>query len=296
MSSTTQKLLKVLHLTFAGISLGGLAATLVLLLLKLNNTDLTYLANLDYAIYTLNNKVILYSVYGSILTTLIFALYTNWGFIKYHWIIIKWVLIALLAIVFIWMFIPAINGMASLSDAGLHKTDSNYEYLRYLDSAIKYNIVVLVIYILLFFTSTLKPFSKRKRDIISNRKRARWIVGVIILIGITFNIMGTVSLSKLRNLEIKDTDISTLPDGTYTGKYLGGGGPYTAIVSIVDHKIVDVQLSAERESKYVNFATPVLNRIVVQQNANVDAITGATTTSKCFMKAVENALVIQSTN
>jgi len=27
------------------------------------------------------------------------------------------------------------------------------------------------------------------------------------------------------------------------------------------------------------------------QNANVDAITGATTTSKCLMKAVENAFV-----
>jgi len=290
MNTTAQKILKIFHLTFAGISLGGMAATLLLLLIKLNNPNFTYLSEVDYIIYILNNNVTIYSVYGTIVTTLIFALYTNWGFIKYHWVIIKWALLILLAIVFIWMFIPTINGMASLSDAGLHQSDTNIEYLSLLSNAVKYNVIVFVIYITLYFVSTIKPFGKRNKDIVSNRKRARLIVGIIVIIAIGFNIMGTVSLNKLRNMTIANSDPSSISNGVYVGKYYGGGGPYTAKVTVSDNRIIEVELRSERESKYVRYALPVSNRIIAKQNANVDAITGATTTSKCFMKAVEQAL------
>lgn len=52
-------------------------------------------------------------------------------------------------------------------------------------------------------------------------------------------------------------------------------------------KVPDLQ---NRKSHYARFAEGVFPRIMKKQKANVDTITAATTTSKCLMKAVENAL------
>jgi len=40
----------------------------------------------------------------------------------------------------------------------------------------------------------------------------------------------------------------------------------------------------------VTYAEGVFTKIVKQQKVDVDVVTGATTTSKAFMKAAENAL------
>ena len=92
-------------------------------------------------------------------------------------------------------------------------------------------------------------------------------------------------------MEIEDTDLSALPDGSYHGQFKGGGGIYEATVSISEHKILSIDQTSSRESKYIRFSKPTVQRIIEHQNANVDAITGATTTSKCIMKAVEDALL-----
>ncbi len=54
--------------------------------------------------------------------------------------------------------------------------------------------------------------------------------------------------------------------------------------------MTSIESKNDRDSKYEIYSRPVTDRILENQNANVDGITGATTTSKCIMKAVENAL------
>ena len=61
-------------------------------------------------------------------------------------------------------------------------------------------------------------------------------------------------------------------------------------IEINNHVISHVNLKTERKSSYIDYARPVTGRIVEKQKLDVDAITGATTTSKCIMKAAENAL------
>ncbi|MDD3240531.1 MAG: FMN-binding protein, partial [Lachnospira sp.] len=61
-------------------------------------------------------------------------------------------------------------------------------------------------------------------------------------------------------------------------------------VKVENHKITELKDMAPRDSIYVTYATGVFRKIINQQTPDVDAITGATTTSKAFMKAVENAL------
>lgn len=86
------------------------------------------------------------------------------------------------------------------------------------------------------------------------------------------------------------TDLSKLHDGTYHGESVFGGFTYKVDIIVVNHSITDIKIISNRKVSYARFAEGVMPRILKAQNANVDAITGATTTSKALMKAVENAL------
>jgi uncharacterized protein with FMN-binding domain len=61
-------------------------------------------------------------------------------------------------------------------------------------------------------------------------------------------------------------------------------------VEVFDGRITDIAEIGGRHSVYVDYAQGVFSKIIRDQTANTDAITGATTTSKAYMKAVEDAL------
>jgi uncharacterized protein with FMN-binding domain len=61
-------------------------------------------------------------------------------------------------------------------------------------------------------------------------------------------------------------------------------------VEVKGNKIITITGVDNRKSPYVTYAEGVFRKIVREQRIDVDAVTGATTTSKAFMKAVENAL------
>lgn len=289
LSTSGQKILKGIHLTLAGITLGGLLSMFALFLLKMFNPEMDQYP-LDKSIYFLNNSVVYYSIMGNILTALTFALYTKWGFFKFDWIVAKWGLLLVLAVVFMVWYIPVINGMTSLSDSGLYLGDSAETYQDLVSKGFFRSFVLVALFITIFFVSTLKPWGKRKEDLVSNMRRLRRMLITLTVIFIGFGIMSNVNLNKLRNMPIEDTDLSEIKDGLYEGSFVGGGGNYEVEVLIKEGKITSIKSHNDRLSRYEIYARPVTDRIVEKQNANVDGITGATTTSKCVMKAVENAL------
>jgi uncharacterized protein with FMN-binding domain len=110
------------------------------------------------------------------------------------------------------------------------------------------------------------------------------------VLSVGFGIMGSINLNRLRSMEINNPDLMKIDDGIYKGEFNDGAGIYTVEVDVNNHRISQVTMETERKSVYVNYARPITDRIVKKQTVNVDAITGATTTSKCIMKAAENAL------
>ena len=91
-------------------------------------------------------------------------------------------------------------------------------------------------------------------------------------------------------MPIENSAVTGLPDGIYEGSFNGGGGIYEVKVEVQHGMMMTIESFNDRRSKYEKYSRPVLDRIIEEQNANVDGITGATTTSKCLMKAVEDAL------
>lgn len=81
-------------------------------------------------------------------------------------------------------------------------------------------------------------------------------------------------------------------DGTYTGTAYGYDGDITVTIIIENDVITAIDASsAEEDLWYFEQAeSPVVRAILDSQSTSVDAVSGATYSSKGIMKAVENAL------
>lgn len=79
-------------------------------------------------------------------------------------------------------------------------------------------------------------------------------------------------------------------DGTYRGEADGYEDKIIVDVTVKADKIVNVKVVSQAESRSKNAMTEVPKRILASQKAKVDAVTGATISSKAIMRAVEKAL------
>jgi len=283
-----QKWLKGLHVTLVASSIGAILSVLVLLFLKQNFEAPENLFLIDLGIFYLF-KFLEYSFYGIILTGLVYSLFTKWGFFKHNWITVKWVSVLLL-FVFTWIWIgPVTTGLVALADGGFRLPGTLSEYLDYSSKGRLYSLIECVVFVFILFISVLKPWGKRKSKSRVKRKVVLAIVVPLVVIMIAFLVLNLLTMQKFRRIEIQDIDVSTLKDGTYYGEATIGGFTYKLEASLREQRIVDLKIIANRKSAYARFAEGVIPRVLEAQNANVDTITGATT-SKALLKAVENAL------
>ena len=61
-------------------------------------------------------------------------------------------------------------------------------------------------------------------------------------------------------------------------------------VIVRDHRIEGINVLENGTSEYAKKAEGVIGRVIELNKANVDVVSGATTTSKALLKAVEAAL------
>lgn len=288
-----QKWLKGIHVALVAFSVGGTIGILFLLLLKQNFKAGENLFLIDLSIFRLLN-FLNYSFYGIVLTGLTYSLFTKWGFFKHHWITVKWAVVLLLFVfTLVWMG-PAANGMVALADGGFLIPNSFSEYMNYTNRSLLYTLIESFLFVAMLFISVLKPWGAKKPKSKVKRKVVLGIVAPLAVIMFAFLVLNFLTLQKFRKMQIEDTDVSSLADGTYYGATTLGGFTYEVQAVIQNHKIVEVKTIANRKSAYARFSEGVIPRILEAQNANVDTITGATTTSKALLKAVENALRIRS--
>lgn len=283
-------LLKTLHLLFMTSFFGGLTASLVILVSKPPaGLDLS-LAGADIMLYRINTYIVYFSFFGLTITAILYGYLSNWGISRHRWIIIKWILLFVIAGVYIVAFKPSINGIAALSSGGQASGEETALYEALVRKSVLNNVVLVCLLVIIFFISTLKPFGRRNSDFLAENRIARISLIAVIILSTGFFILGWMNVNRLRTLPIGNPDLSMKPDGVYHGEFSDGSGVYHVNVEIEHHRISNVTLETDRNSEYVHYARPVIARVLKAQSLKVDAITGATTTSKCILKAVEEAL------
>ena len=99
-------------------------------------------------------------------------------------------------------------------------------------------------------------------------------------------------VEQIKHMDISHVDPAALPDGEYTGefpfrqRYL-----YRVMVTVKSGRIADIEvLENGTENNYAQKGLGVIPRILQEQSPDVDAVSGATVTSKALMKCVEKAL------
>lgn len=93
-------------------------------------------------------------------------------------------------------------------------------------------------------------------------------------------------------VEEKTNENVTYKDGDYEGVGKGHHGDIKVNVEVSGGKISNVKVveQTETEAIYATAEEPVIKAIIEENSPNVEAVTGATNSSKGIMKAVENAL------
>ena len=120
-----------------------------------------------------------------------------------------------------------------------------------------------------------------------------WILLGIVILAVLMAGWAAIDPMRYKKLVVNDVILDDIPDGVYEGSFKGGRFSNSVEVTIKDHKIVDI--------KKVGSPTPtdklysqIYDKIIEKQSLNIDAVSGASITTKTSLKAVENALRISN--
>ena len=95
--------------------------------------------------------------------------------------------------------------------------------------------------------------------------------------------------NNIHRIKIQDINAEELEDGVYTGEYDAGYIYAKVNVYVEGKQIVNIEIVEHRNERGEK-AEQITDRIVEQQEINVDSVSGATNSSLVIKKAVENAL------
>jgi uncharacterized protein with FMN-binding domain len=98
---------------------------------------------------------------------------------------------------------------------------------------------------------------------------------------------GLDSGSKLR---IGDVNLSGINDGIYSGRYDAGRWTNELKVAVKDHKITKIDIVKDVKFPKPEWTEQLFKRVIEKQSTNVDVVSGATVSSKAYLKSMENAL------
>ncbi len=101
----------------------------------------------------------------------------------------------------------------------------------------------------------------------------------------------TKGLEEVLNVGINPVDLSGIEDGVYSGSYDLGRWANELKVTVENHKITDIQIEEDVKFAQPEVSSQLFQRVIKEQNTTVDAISGATVTSKAYLKSIENALI-----
>lgn len=156
------KILKIFHIVFATMWLGGCIALAFFPLFitpKTIDEAKIYIHILDF----IDTWMIIVGGIGSFVTGLVYSIWTNWGFFKHRWLTVKWIIVILQT-----LYGTFILGLWILADIKNIAANMQGELANYPDFFTKLNthtmgaLVQLIFLIFLIIISVWKPWKKKQ--------------------------------------------------------------------------------------------------------------------------------------
>jgi uncharacterized protein with FMN-binding domain len=123
------------------------------------------------------------------------------------------------------------------------------------------------------------------------KKKLFITLGIIAVILAGGFIAITNGLSEGAGVTLAGINLSNKADGSYTGTYDFKRWTNTVVVQVKDHAITSIHLEKDVAAAFITHcADEMFRRVIQAQDTKVDAVSGATVTSKAYLKAIEDAL------
>lgn len=122
-----------------------------------------------------------------------------------------------------------------------------------------------------------------------NKKVFLIIFIVVLLLFFTGKIIIRNMVRNVQHISVSMPDLSVMQDGNYIGGYSISPVYVKVEVSINNHEITDIVI-LQHGNGLGSAAESIVNDVVKKQSLDIDAVSGATVSSKCILKAVENAI------
>lgn len=113
------------------------------------------------------------------------------------------------------------------------------------------------------------------------------VVAILIISAFLFLMGGQ---DKIKSMQIENVSIQDVPNGTYTGTFNGNRWSNTLEVTVNDGKITDIKVVKDQKISVPEVTDTLFQTVKRTQTLQVDVVTGATVTSKAYLKAIEYAL------
>jgi len=162
LSAKGQKWLKGFHIFFACLWVGA-AVCLALMNIFLKTDDGNVLHGINLSMKFIDDFIIIPGAMGSLLTGLIYSIFTGWGWFKQNWIIIKW-MINIFGIIFGTFWLGQwVNGLIPISETQGIGALSNQTFMHNKNMVLIWGTFQLCTLIFAVLISILKPWRKTKR-------------------------------------------------------------------------------------------------------------------------------------
>lgn len=155
--------LKGFHIFFACTWIGAAVSMVLLNLVRghISSGDEIWAANAS--IKLIDDYIIIPSAFGCLITGILFSWLTNWGFVKFNWVIVKYI-INIAAILFGTFFLgPWVNGMEEISRVERIAALQNTTYLHSVQMSASFGALQAFTLIVAAFISVFKPWGKRDK-------------------------------------------------------------------------------------------------------------------------------------
>jgi len=160
-SAKGQKWLKCFHIFFASLWVGGAVAINIMNFI-LKATDGMQLYGINISMKLVDDWIIIPGALGSLITGILYAIFTNWGWFKHNWIIVKLV-INIFGVIFgtFWLG-PWLNLLPELAKSEGLSALSNEMYIHNLKMLYVWGPFQTCTIVFALFISVLKPWKKKK--------------------------------------------------------------------------------------------------------------------------------------
>jgi len=155
------RILKMFHLFFASAWIIGAIGMLIVLVTSHPETgDELYMRS--RVLQIIDDYLIIGGAFGSLITGLIYSIWTNWGFFKHRWLIVKWCFTILQMLFGTFVLGPFINGNVEIADRLRDAAFTDPQFLSNMEGTLLWGSVQTFILLMYIIISVQKPWKKAK--------------------------------------------------------------------------------------------------------------------------------------